>query len=420
MNLNLFNSPSKAKQVLYRRFLFYCLIFLIIFFAYRFSNYSHVLEGGDHFVYLASSILKGQFSVDDIPFYYRDVVEFSGHKFLPFPPMPAFILLPFAAVWGTEVTQLPISGLIGAMTVVLFWVLLERLRVQFFSRVCLTTFFAFGTVFWFATVTATAWFFAHIVGVFFLILALVEFFGNRRVFLVGLFIGFSGLARPTMFLSLIFFLFLLVYDLKKSKTSLNSSSLRPLGYLLLGFLGPAIFFLFYNYVRFDNIFNSGYNLAYDYYVNNNIIYSEFRDVVPSEFPHFGLYDFRNIPLHIYTMFFAPPLKLRAQFPFLFPSTFGTGILFTSPLLLAAFREKISQGLIWAAWIAIGFIFFAVSLYYAQGWAQFGYRFLLDFLPFWMLILALHFKNQFGIWSRILLIYSILITFWGIFLWHHLR
>src|SRR5688500_12625851 len=53
--------------------------------------------GGDHYVHLARSFADGTLNVDQMSTRYRDYVEFQGHKYLPFGPLPALLLVPF--VW---------------------------------------------------------------------------------------------------------------------------------------------------------------------------------------------------------------------------------------------------------------------------------------------------------------------------------
>jgi hypothetical protein len=58
------------------------------------------------------------------------------------------------------------------------------------------------------------------------------------------------------------------------------------------------------------------------------------------------------------------------------------------------------------------------MHYSQGWAQFGYRFLLDFAPFLLILTALGFDdNTSPAHRRIqvdLVAISILVGFWGTF------
>jgi uncharacterized membrane protein len=56
------------------------------------------------------------------------------------------------------------------------------------------------------------------------------------------------------------------------------------------------------------------------------------------------------------------------------------------------------------------------MYYSQGWVQFGYRYLMDYLPFIMILTALGFeqyKSPRSLWIKIaLVVISVAIGFWG--------
>src|SRR6185503_20617843 len=89
---------------------------------------------------------------------------------LPFPPLPAILLMPFVAIWGLMTDIRGVSVLLGAVDVGLAWWALGRLAVSRRIRLATTIFFAFGTVFWYAAQLGTTWFFAHVCAVTFALL----------------------------------------------------------------------------------------------------------------------------------------------------------------------------------------------------------------------------------------------------------
>src|SRR5262245_14033173 len=91
---------------------------------------------------------------------------------LPFPPLPAVILLPFVAVWGLATDIRAVSVVLGAIDVGIAWWALGRVRVSRRIRLATTVFFGFGTVFWYAAQLGTTWFFAHVTAVTFVLLAI--------------------------------------------------------------------------------------------------------------------------------------------------------------------------------------------------------------------------------------------------------
>ena len=93
-----------------------------------------------------------------------------------------------------------------------------------------------------------------------------------------------------------------------------------------------------------------------------------------------------------------------------PSPFGVGILFISPLLLLVFKRFSKNIIEVQSWLGIIPVAILTFCHYAQGWVQFGYRFLLDFLPFLMIILALKFKPS--KFNYLLIVISVLVNYWG--------
>ncbi|MDP2860702.1 MAG: hypothetical protein Q8N98_03220, partial [bacterium] len=353
-----------------------------------------------HYSYLARSFLSGRFDVPTLPLFYHDKTVIDGKTFIPFPPAPSFFLMPLAAIFGENTNQIFFSMIIGALNVGLAWVLLETFGIRLKERAILTVFFGFGTVHWYAAITGTTWFFAHIIAVFSLLLAIILLLKNKQPFLVGLFFGLAALSRHPTLLSLPFFLFLLPKE-KKS--------------FLFFFLGATPLFsfqLFYNFSRFGDIFNEGYLDVYRSYIDSGFAYSFHRFFVLPVFPHFGYLDIRNIPLHLFTLFFMPP-RILPEFPFLQPSPYGMSVILTSPIFLFSLRANFKEKLVKISWLATGLVSFLVFLHFSQGWVQFGYRFLLDFVPFLFILTAL----GFGKISKIkifLVVIGVLANWWGVF------
>ena len=85
---------------------------------------------------------------------------------VPFPPLPAVVLLPFVAVWGLDTDdQAAVHRPRARSMSRSCWWMLGRLRSAPPSALATTIFFAFGTVFWYTAQLATTWYQAHIVAV---------------------------------------------------------------------------------------------------------------------------------------------------------------------------------------------------------------------------------------------------------------
>ena len=117
----------------------------------------------NHFVWQASAFLEGQAAIrypvgatEGSPgnAYFQDVLPVQTDDgvprgLLPFPPLPAIVLLPFVAAWGVATDDQTIFTLLAAVDVAICWWALGRLPTRGVIRLGTTIFFAFGTVFWY-------------------------------------------------------------------------------------------------------------------------------------------------------------------------------------------------------------------------------------------------------------------------------
>jgi len=346
----------------------------------------------NHYYHQALSFLNLQLDVPSLPSFYQDKIIFNNKTYLPFPPMPALIQIPFIKA-NPDLTQQQISILIASLNSAFVYLLLTRLT-QSKKAIVLTIFYSFGTVAFWSAVVGTTWYFAHTVAVFFLILAFHTHFSKKHL-LSGLFLALAALSRlPVIFAALFFIL-----ELKNQKKTL---------FKFLIALSPALLItLILNYLKFGNLWQTGYQLVYQGYVSGSYPYTIIHQFYPN-FPYFHHLDPRNIPLHLFTFLVFPPLWHSDHFS---PSPYGMGILFTSPLLLLAlwprFKNNLQQNLYLSA-LLIALIDF---MHYMQGWVQFGYRFALDFMLFLIILLAL--KITLTRLNVALIIISIIINFWGV-------
>ncbi len=132
-----------------------------------------------HFVWQAQSWLDGQTSIpigvkgsaqspgDD---WYQDVQpildadgQSTGRGIIPFPPLPAVVLLPFVAVWHLWTNEYLLAGIFSAVDVALAYWMLGFLPLRPEIRRLVTVFFGLGTVLLYAAAIGSTWFWAHVV-----------------------------------------------------------------------------------------------------------------------------------------------------------------------------------------------------------------------------------------------------------------
>jgi len=223
-----------------------------------------------------------------------------------------------------------------------------------------------------------------------------------------------------------------------------------------------------NYLRFDNPFETGYNLSEQIYQTN-------EPGLAATYAN-GIFNLSYIPRHIPVVFEYMPI-FSAQGAFVWPSYGGTALWLVSPALLLAFfvHLRLNRSLallgaaalalsaavmliaaagerlgflswrvsdlplglhLWpfwiliavaislavgfrdrlavAAWAAVVVIALADWMFAATGWAQFGYRYGLDFMPF-LWLLAVMAVPKVKRWHWALIGAAVLVNLWGI-LW----
>ncbi len=375
-----------------RLFLIALFIFVIVFLVYKFI-YPDPRNWYDHYLYLAKALLAGHVNLTNLPSFYQDVIIRGNKTYVPFPVGPALTLIPFILL-NTLVTQQQVSILLGSVDVALFFLLAKKFTTTK-TAFLLSLFLGFGTALFWASVVGTTWYFAHVAAFFFLELALLCHFKKYTIF-SGILFSLAVLCRYPILPGVIFFVLELWPDKKRLlKFLVSAAALAPIHFL-------------YSWLRFGDIFQTGYVEVYLTYAKTNYPYTILQVLNPA-IHLFGYLDPRNIPLHLFTFLIEQPIITNSLN--ISPSPYGMGILFTSPLLFLAFKFQFKKGLernLIIGALAVALIDF---LHYMQGWVQFGYRFALDFLPFLLIILAIRFKLTKLTFTLILI--SVIVTFWGV-------
>lgn len=367
------------------------LIFVWTFAIYRFI-YPEPRTWYDHYMYQARSFLHGRVDIPNLPEYFQDKILVDDKIYVPFPPMPAIFLTPITKAFP-DITQQEVSIVVGALNAVLVFLLVSKFTNRS-TALLVSMFFSFGTVAFWSAIVGTTWYFAHNVAFMFLAASIISF-KNKWDLLAGIFFSLAVLSRYPTFMGIIFFTLELYKDRKR------------LVKFLIGALLCIPFQLVYDYLRFGNILETGYVKVYKDYVNSSYPYTIMQLIAPGT-PYFGYLDPRNVPLHLFTFLILPPIVTQSLQ--ISPSPYGLGILFTSPLLFLTLRPNLINTLERNLFLGASAIALIDFMHYMQGWVQFGYRFVMDFMPFLIILLALKFKPK---RSHIILFFiSLIVSTWG--------
>ncbi len=475
-------------------------VFCLTVVAYALSAqvWSHAVSLAPHYVYLANALLHGRVDLIQLPPTTYDLLHFNGRWFVAGSPMPSILMLPFVAIFGVTFSDVLFSVVLGAIDVVLVYsllgtflahperslaeskdaphsstsqrsaqsALLQSVVISESTRRWITLLFALGTPFWYLASLGTYWFTAHIVAVFFALLATREALTRQRWFLAGLWLACAGFARPTALFLAPFFLIIMFYAIRTKEQRLAHYVLRNgalFGVALA--LGVGAHFA-YNYARFKSITDFGY------------AYVTGADNITSVYARYGGFNPRFVPCTLAVSLLSPPevnggvpsfitqacayllqgVNLSDASAPITPNPLGMSIFFVTPALLIVFlsfkpagesnsrlvgssagrrpvpttpdeprprRRTLSQWLarrgfqppaliVIAAWIGLLATLIPLWLYHNTGSLQFGWRYLFDAAPMWIILLAAGMPKVTRLKLGLILV-SVVINLWG-FLW----
>ncbi len=368
--LSSFSAPTRVDWLVYFG------IFFILHIPGILNFYSN--NGSDNaYLLFAESLLNGKLTLPPMSSY-GDMILFKGNVYLPYPPLPAFLLLPFVALFGAaNVNTVLIALVISCVNLYLVHKILVKLKVSEAYFPWLTIGFFFGTGYWYALFTSHhVYAFAHITSCMFVLLFLNELFHKQRWWLVGLLIGCSFFTRQFTLFYLFFAVGYMLYHKQQRKESFKLSAFCSLLAPVAAFI---LIYLFYNYYRFGNALDTGYR---------SIVYiGDLKDRVEQ----YGVFNIRYFLFNVYSLFikgfnieFTGSGLLRIKDMDLW----GTSLLSASPFLIASLKSKWPRLLKIGAWLSVSSIALGALFYHNNGFHQVNtMRFSLDFLPLLFLLCA---------------------------------
>ena len=307
---------------------------------------------------------------------------------VPYAPLPAFLITPLSFLTGNLIDQtlftIILGSLIPIVTFMNIFLITKSKQISLLSAL----FAGLGTNLWFNSVVGSSWYLGQVASCLMLSIAIWAEISKKSAVLSGVFLGLAYLGRPHVLLSIPFFVFINAKNDKQKTIK-----------LALGIIPSLVINAIYNWVRFGVIWDKGYTLI--------------PGVLSEPWYEKGIFHISYIPRHIEAVFVRLPL-LQNTFPYLKPDYIGMAIWVTSPLFIILFKTDTKNRLSILSIIASLLIFIPIAMHGTIGFTQFGYRFAIDFYPFLFLLVGLVIKKS-GIKPSyiLLLIFSIVINFWGI-------
>lgn len=362
------------------------LIVLVTTAIYVFTS-SRDRQNLDYFVRLADAFLHGRIYLTEAPSWLNELIPKDGVWYVPYPPIPAVLLLPFVAVFGPEFHQQLASSIFGGLSVGLAWLVLGRFALTTRARLGLTAMFGFGTVLWFVAETGSAWYLGHVVAVMFSMAAILLALDRRWPFAVGLLLGCAALSRLPVVLTIPFFLALIAgigWPPRLPIRPERTAAVRRVIAFGLGAAIPGGIYLLYNVARWGTLADQSYVL----------IPGVLQDPI---YVKHGILAIEYIPRNLYAIFLRSWNYVDDP-PFLQPSWWGLSLFLTTPLFAWLARARIRDPRV--AWAVIGTVLALVPIitHGNVGITQFGYRFSLDVQPLLFVILATVFERGMSRWA----------------------
>lgn len=403
-----------------------CFVVFASFSSQRFLRQS----AAPHFVYQAKAWLEGRMNltpeeVQELRFEDTACVRTVNGEparctaplrptdqwFSSFPAFPAVVMVPFVALHGYQFNDTSFSVIIGALAIALFYSLLrflsqeneiERTRK---SNIALALVLAFGTLFFYCTLRGEVWFTAEVMGVALTALYVRNSVRARRPVLAGLFFSMATLTRtPLMFAGAFFLVEALRLEPMTVPGGTTPASpwperLRRIALFGAGAAPIALAAAWYNQVRFGRFTEFGHKFFFNNRVNADI-------------DTWGLFNLHYLGRNLEAAFLRlPHIQLN---PFrLAYDPHGLSLLLTLPLLVFLFIPKgEKRHLQPALWIALAATALPGLLYQNDGYAQFGFRFSLDYTPYILLLFAASGWSLKNRWVQAAIAIGLLVNLWG--------
>jgi hypothetical protein len=360
----------------------------------------------DFFVPLATSFIQGRLSVPMMRGELHEMVSATEVRtgifrepvdgvpdqyYVIYPPLPAILAIPFVLIGGETTNQSAISWIYFAISVLVLWRLLGALQLAASSRGWLTAFYMLGSTVWYHALVGSAWYFAQVVALLTTFLALWSVVRRQPPWVTGIWVGCMYLSRYNLILAAPAFLYLVLKAGQGWRRAL--AFLVPVTLSVLLIAG-------YNYARYGRVDHYGYTILESRAYN---VTNEYR---------FGSYSWRYAPRHFAAALWSFP-QISPHPPYATPNMMSMALWIVTPAIFLALGAPRRSAFARASIGACLFLLPGTILHGGVGASQFGYRYMLDYLPFILILMALALRERIRPWQQGLIVLSILVNVWGV-------
>ncbi|HEY8313335.1 MAG TPA: hypothetical protein VIG51_04095 [Candidatus Baltobacteraceae bacterium] len=358
----------------------------------------------NNYTLFAYALLHGRLWID-WPGAYIDAVLWHGHRYIVNDPLPGFFMLPLVAIFGMAANQTFLAVVLCAIAVGAAWELCERLGCSERTSLWLCAFFLAGTSLAWCSMLGDVWFVAQSSAVCLMTLALAELAGKNRTWLVMLLYAAAIASRFTVVMALPVIAYLTASGGLRASLPARATvhELGRRGAAMAVVLVPAaLLWVTYNLVRWGVPWDSGHTIFFH------------EDSVGSATG--SPFSLANVPYQLWSLFVQYP-DFSGTFPWIRPSFSGVALTWTSPALILAFFTRRPLHVVTALWVATLLAAGPNLLYYVNGYAQYGMRHALDFMPFLFVLMIFAARQRLARWAEILIAYSCIASTYGVWYWN---
>ncbi len=361
-----------------------------------------------HFIYQADAWLHGQLHLRLSPPDDNDWARVGNRWYVSFPPGPALLMLPGVLLWGFRYGDVSFTVGFAALNVLLFFLVLEKLRSSGESgrtraeNAALALFFALGTVNLSCSIRGEVWFTAEVLGVTATCLYLLAAHRARHPLLAGLAWSFAAITRaPLVFCALFFVLELMAAGeplgarWRSRSIWTDAARWRKVGLFALGAAPLLALAAWMNWARFGSPFDFGHAHFWNNRVNPDI-------------RRYGLFSLHYLERQLHAAFTRLPRVANGRLAY---DPNGMSLFLTTPLFAFLLWPRERPRLYRLLWVTVAVTALPGFLYQNTGYAQFGYRFSLDYTPHLFALLALGARPMgAGFWAAGLA--GVAVNVWG--------
>lgn len=330
--------------------------------------------------------MQGKYYLSSNPSWLNELIPIGTAKFaVVYPPTPAIIAMPFILIFGQNFQQQVLAHIMGSVAALTWALVAYKKSGKKIISLWVFLLVAFGNIIWYLSSTGSVWYLGQVSAFLFLSLTIYESLNRKRWWLVALYFGLAILSRLQVVMAIPLILYL------------NKNYLK----ILAGLAVFGVVFALYNYLRFGNIFETGYGLI--------------PGVLKEPWYQKGIFDLSYIGSNLKVMFLSVPI-IKNVFPYVTPSWGGLSILITSPIFVYSLTASIKSKENLFTWLSICLIAFVILIHGGTGFTQFGYRYAVDFYPLIFLLIINAVNSKKLAWHHWLLLgLSIAVNLWGV-LW----